>query len=149
MDHCGWNPQIPGFANGMEAKAEGFRTIMLAVMVDEQMTFVLVEVLYVPSAECNLFLPARQRGSQINEVTYRDYDTEDHDEGAEPVKQVLTDKDQEFFMVLWKNWYVQNVIVHTKFGPSASQFNLVERTHQTLIDMAETMMHQSGLPKSF
>ncbi|CAH0481929.1 unnamed protein product [Peronospora belbahrii] len=57
MDHCGWNPQIPGFANGMEAKAEGFRTIMLAVMVDEQMTFVLVEVLYVPSAECNLFLP--------------------------------------------------------------------------------------------
>ncbi|CAH0476959.1 unnamed protein product [Peronospora belbahrii] len=38
----------------------------------------------------------RQRGSRINEVISRDYDTEDHDEGAEPVKQVLTDKGQKF-----------------------------------------------------
>ncbi|CAH0519667.1 unnamed protein product [Peronospora belbahrii] len=64
----------------------------------------------------------RQRGSQINEVISRDYDTEDHNEGAEPVEQV---------------------------GPSAYQLNLVERTHQTLIGMVKTMMHQSGLPKSF
>lgn len=38
----------------------------------------------------------RQRGSRIDEVISRDCDTEDHNEGAELVKQVLTDKGQEY-----------------------------------------------------
>ncbi|CAH0519666.1 unnamed protein product [Peronospora belbahrii] len=47
-----------------------FGTIILAVMVDEQMTFVLVEddVLYVPSPGCNLFSPglALNQGFQLS-----------------------------------------------------------------------------------
>ncbi|KAJ8537304.1 hypothetical protein ON010_g13293 [Phytophthora cinnamomi] len=47
-----------GFADGVDAKSEGFGTIMLAATVDEEMVFMLVEdVLYVPSASCNLFSP--------------------------------------------------------------------------------------------
>ena len=48
-----------------------------------------------------------------------------------------------------EDWYTKNGIVHTKVGPNASQLNLVERTHQTLIGMMKTMMHKSGFPKSF
>ena len=48
-----------------------------------------------------------------------------------------------------KTWYTTHGIVHTKVGPHASQLNLVQRTHQTLIGMVKTMMTQSGLPKSF
>ncbi|CAH0519306.1 unnamed protein product [Peronospora belbahrii] len=62
-------PPISGFANGIGAKAEGLRTIILAVIVDEQMAFVLVEdVLYVPSAGCNLFSPglALDQGFQLS-----------------------------------------------------------------------------------
>ena len=69
MDDCDWNPQISGFADGIGAKAEGFGTIMLAVMIDEQMTLVLVEnVLHVPSAGCNLFSPglALDQGFQLS-----------------------------------------------------------------------------------
>ena len=49
---------MSGFADGIDAKAEGFGTILLAVMVDEQMVMLMIEdVLYVPSAGCNLFSP--------------------------------------------------------------------------------------------
>ncbi|GMF53792.1 unnamed protein product [Phytophthora fragariaefolia] len=68
MENSDWNPTISGFADGVGAKAEGFGTIMLAAMIDEQMVFVLVEdVLYVPSAGCNLFSPglALDQGFQM------------------------------------------------------------------------------------
>ncbi|GMF61977.1 unnamed protein product [Phytophthora fragariaefolia] len=68
MENRDWNPTISGFADGVGAKAEGFGTIMLAAMIDEQIVFVLVEdVLYVPSAGCNLFSPglALDQGFQM------------------------------------------------------------------------------------
>ncbi|GMF42850.1 unnamed protein product [Phytophthora fragariaefolia] len=43
MENRDWNPTISGFADGVGAKAEGFGTIMLAAMIDEQIVFVLVE----------------------------------------------------------------------------------------------------------
>ncbi|KAL0583742.1 hypothetical protein ABG067_006418 [Albugo candida] len=43
MDDSEWNPDISGFADGVDAKAEGFETILLSVMIDEQMVFLLVE----------------------------------------------------------------------------------------------------------
>ncbi|POM61798.1 hypothetical protein PHPALM_29133 [Phytophthora palmivora] len=53
-----WNPRIPCFVDGVDAKAEGFGNIMLASMIDEQMVFVFMEgVLYIPSAGYNLFSP--------------------------------------------------------------------------------------------
>ncbi|KAK1931545.1 Copia protein [Phytophthora citrophthora] len=48
-----------------------------------------------------------------------------------------------------ERWYADKGIVHTKVGPKSSQLNLVERIHQTLISMVKTMMHDSGLPRSF
>ncbi|KAJ8520489.1 hypothetical protein ON010_g17941 [Phytophthora cinnamomi] len=58
MDDSDWNPTISGFADGVDAKAEGFGTIMLAAIIDEEMAFVLVkDVLHVPRAGCNLFSP--------------------------------------------------------------------------------------------
>ncbi|GMF43837.1 unnamed protein product [Phytophthora fragariaefolia] len=65
------------------------------------------------------------------------------------VRQVLTDKGQEFCNGAMAKWYKKKGIVHTKVGPNVSQLNPVERTHQTLVDMVNTMMHQSGLPASF
>ena len=58
-----------------------------------------------------------QRGSRVNEVISRDCDTEDYGGGVEPVKQVLTDKGQEFCNGIMENWYMQKGIVHTKVGP--------------------------------
>ena len=58
MDDSEWNPTISGFANGVDANVEGFGTILLAVMIDDQMIMLLIEnVLYVPNAGCNLFSP--------------------------------------------------------------------------------------------
>ncbi|KAE8903830.1 hypothetical protein PF005_g11108 [Phytophthora fragariae] len=58
MKDSDWNPTISGFADGVGAQAEGFGTILLATMIDEEMMFVFVEdVLYVPGAGCNLFSP--------------------------------------------------------------------------------------------
>ncbi|CAI5700998.1 unnamed protein product [Peronospora effusa] len=51
------------------------------------------------------------------------------------VRQVLTDKGQEFCNGTMETWYTEHGIVHTKVGPKASQLNLVDRTHQTLIGM--------------
>ena len=56
MDDSKWNPTISGFADGVDAKVEGFGTILPVVMIDEQMVFLFVEdILYVPTAGCNLF----------------------------------------------------------------------------------------------
>lgn len=50
VDDSEWNPIISGFAVGVGTKAEGCRTILLAVMIAEHMIFFLVEeVLYVQS----------------------------------------------------------------------------------------------------
>ncbi|GMF53554.1 unnamed protein product, partial [Phytophthora fragariaefolia] len=313
MENSDWNPTTSGFADGVGAKAEGFGTIMLAAMIDEQMVFVLVEdVLYVPSAGCNLFSPelalvqgfqmtwdsdARMFGmskegtevirtvyenrlwtfnahnigsaitnkknnavkkqvfanfcyhgwcgrhrcvaretrthlsggqrrkafkkkldrpiEKVNDIVYaellipganngsqysavlvvmdgfsryvkifllkskaegevnkympeyiawaerqhrtrvgtmitREWSEEDDCEASKNlVRQVLTVKGQEFCNGAMEKWYKKKGIVHTKVGPNALQLNAVERTHQTLVDMVKTMMHQSGLPASF
>ncbi|POM59370.1 Integrase catalytic core protein [Phytophthora palmivora] len=60
IEDSDWNPNISGFADGVDAKAEGFGTILLATMIDEEMVFVFLEdVLYVPKAGCNLFSPGQ------------------------------------------------------------------------------------------
>ncbi|OWY95491.1 hypothetical protein PHMEG_00034493, partial [Phytophthora megakarya] len=60
MEDSDWNPMISGFADGVDAKAEGFRTTLLGVMIVEEMVFVFVEdVLYVSKAGCNLFSPGQ------------------------------------------------------------------------------------------
>ncbi|KAJ8544544.1 hypothetical protein ON010_g11724 [Phytophthora cinnamomi] len=47
-----WNPTISGFAYGADTKAEGFGTIMLAAMIDEEIVFMLVEdVLFTSTSE--------------------------------------------------------------------------------------------------
>ncbi|KAG6958235.1 hypothetical protein JG687_00009509 [Phytophthora cactorum] len=69
----------------------------------------------------------RQHGRRINRVVTR----------------------QKFCNGTMERWYKKKGIVHTKVGPNASQLNPVERTHQTLIGMVKTVMHESGLPPSF
>ena len=57
MEDSACNPTISGFADGVDTKAEGFGTIFLAFMVDEKMLTLMIEdILYVPSAGCNLFV---------------------------------------------------------------------------------------------
>ncbi|KAG4045392.1 hypothetical protein PC123_g19205 [Phytophthora cactorum] len=94
----------------------------------------------------------RQHGRRVDTVMTRRWCGESSDEDDEmigPVKQVLTDKGREFCNNAIKHWYAKKGIVHTKVGPKSSQLNLVERSHQTLISMVKTMMHDSGLPRSF
>ena len=58
MEDIDWNPTFSGFADGVDAKAGGFGTILLTFMVDEQLVMLMIEdVLYVPSAGYNLFSP--------------------------------------------------------------------------------------------
>ncbi|KAG3235702.1 hypothetical protein PI124_g19278 [Phytophthora idaei] len=60
MEDSDWNPSISGFADDVDAQAEGFGTILLATMIDQDMVVVFVEdVLYVPKAGCNLFSPGQ------------------------------------------------------------------------------------------
>ncbi|OWY98892.1 hypothetical protein PHMEG_00030217, partial [Phytophthora megakarya] len=60
MDDSDWNPTVSGFTDSGVAQAEGFGTVLLATMVDEQMVTVFLEdVLYVPRAGCNLFSPGQ------------------------------------------------------------------------------------------
>ncbi|OWZ09602.1 Copia type Polyprotein [Phytophthora megakarya] len=87
----------------------------------------------------------RQHGKRVEAVVTRQWNIED----TGLVKQVLTDKGKEFCNETMQRWYKEKGIVHTKVGPKASQLNMVERTHQTLIGMVKSMMYQSGLPKSF
>ena len=46
--------------------------------------------------------------------------------------------------LIYRKWYYAH-----KIGTYASQLDLVERTHQTLIGMVKTTMHQSESPKPF
>ncbi|KAG6953020.1 hypothetical protein JG688_00013017 [Phytophthora aleatoria] len=63
MEGSDWNSTISGFAEGVDAQAEEFGTILLATMIDKEMIFVFVEdVLYVPRAGCNLFSPGQAVG---------------------------------------------------------------------------------------
>ncbi|KAG3110198.1 hypothetical protein PI124_g14809 [Phytophthora idaei] len=66
MDDRDWNPTISGFADVISTQAEGFSTILLATMIDEEMVFV-EDVLYVLQAGCNLFSPglALDQGFQM------------------------------------------------------------------------------------
>ena len=59
------------------------------------------------------------------------------------LKQVLTDKGQEFLNKAMAQWYQKRGIVHTRVGPNVSQLYLVERTHQNIIGMVKTMTYQS------
>ncbi|CAI5717219.1 unnamed protein product [Peronospora farinosa] len=90
----------------------------------------------------------RQHANGVDRIISREL-TEGNADQQCLVRQVLTDKGQEFCNGTMETWYTEHGIVHTKVGPKASQLNLVERTHQTLIGMVKTMMHQSGFPKSF
>ncbi|GMF47884.1 unnamed protein product [Phytophthora fragariaefolia] len=92
----------------------------------------------------------RQHGTRVGTVITREWSEDDDCEASKNlVRQVLTDKGQEFCNGAMAKWYKKKGIVHTKVGPNTSQLNPVERTHQTLVDMVKTMMHQSGLPASF
>lgn len=92
----------------------------------------------------------RQHGTRVGTVITREWSEDDDCEASKNlVRQVLTDKGQEFCNGAMAKWYKKKGVVHTKVGPNASQLNPVERTHQTLVDMVKTMMHQSGLPASF
>ena len=54
IEDSDWNPNVTGFATSVNAKAEGFETVMLAVKVGDKNVFACIEdVLYVPSAGCN------------------------------------------------------------------------------------------------
>ncbi|OWY93274.1 hypothetical protein PHMEG_00037393 [Phytophthora megakarya] len=53
MEDSDWNPMISRFADGVDAKAEGFGMILLGTMIDEEMVFVFVE------ERCNLFSPGQ------------------------------------------------------------------------------------------
>ncbi|CCI10841.1 unnamed protein product [Albugo candida] len=64
MDDSEWNPNISGFSDGVDAKAERFATILLSVMIDEQMVFLLVEdVFYVEwdTAKGNIYNSAEDQ----------------------------------------------------------------------------------------
>ncbi|GMF61978.1 unnamed protein product [Phytophthora fragariaefolia] len=92
----------------------------------------------------------RHHGTRVGTVITREWSEDDDCEASKNlVRQVLTDKDQDFCNGAMTKWYKNKGIVHTKVGPNASQLNPVERTHQTLVDMVKTMMYQSGLPASF
>ncbi|KAG6949403.1 hypothetical protein JG688_00014636 [Phytophthora aleatoria] len=66
MDDRDWNPTISGFADGISTLAEGFSTLLLATVIDEEMVF-MEDVRYVPQAGCNLFSPglALDQGFQM------------------------------------------------------------------------------------
>ncbi|RMX62415.1 hypothetical protein DD238_008194 [Peronospora effusa] len=89
----------------------------------------------------------RQHANRVDRIISRELIEGNADQQC-LIRQVLTDKGQEFCNGTMETWYTEHGIVHTKVGPKASQLNLVERTHQTLIGMVKTMMHQSGFPKS-
>ncbi|KAE9182202.1 hypothetical protein PF004_g24314 [Phytophthora fragariae] len=95
----------------------------------------------------------RQHGLRVGKVETRELIVDDEEgdtvDGVALVRRVLTDKGQEFCNGAMERWFKKKGIVYTKVGPNASQLNPVERTHQTLIGMVKTMMHQSGLPPSF
>ncbi|GMF48126.1 unnamed protein product [Phytophthora fragariaefolia] len=139
---------IPGLKNGtqysavlviMDAYSRFMTTYLLKSRTEEEVNPRMQE--YIAWAES-------QHGVRVGKVVTREVVVDDVD-GDGLVRQVLTDKGQEFCNVAIERWYKMKGIVHTKVGPNASQLNRVERTHQTLIGMVKTMMHQSGLPPSF
>ncbi|GMF25209.1 unnamed protein product [Phytophthora fragariaefolia] len=144
---------IPGLQNGtqysavlviMDAYSRFVTTYLLKSRTEEEVNPRMQE--YIAWAE-------RQHGVRVGKVVTRELivDAEEGDtvDGDALVRRVLTDKGQEFCNGAMERWYKKKGIVHTKVGPNASQLNPVERTHQTLIGMVKTMMHQSGLPPSF
>ncbi|GMF63787.1 unnamed protein product [Phytophthora fragariaefolia] len=64
------------------------------------------------------------------------------------VKQVLADKGGEFVNTAMTDWYALQGIEHIRVGPKRSQFNLCERTHQSLVEMTKATMLQAGFPVS-
>lgn len=58
MEESDSNPNIIGLSTGVNAMAKAFGTVMLAIKDGDKTVFVCIEdVLYVPSAGCNLFSP--------------------------------------------------------------------------------------------
>ncbi|OWY93344.1 Integrase, catalytic core protein, partial [Phytophthora megakarya] len=139
---------IPGLNNGsrytavlvvMDGYSRYVKTCLLKTKGEREVNEHMME--YIAWAE-------RQHGRRVDTVVTRQWNVDEELE-VEPVRQVLTDKGQEFCNGTIERWYRKKGIVHTKVGPNASQLNLVERTHQTIVGMIKTMMHQAGLPKSF
>ena len=83
-----------------------------------------------------------QRDRQDTEIDVNDADSRQNKHVSQ-VKQVLTDKGEEYCNDTIERWYRTKGIVLTKFGIHASQLNLVERTHQTIAVMVKTMMSQA------
>ncbi|GMF35188.1 unnamed protein product [Phytophthora fragariaefolia] len=141
---------IPGASNGSPYTA-------VLVVMDGYSRYVKIYLLKSKGeVEVNKYMQEyiacaeRQHGVNVAEVITRNWSNDGEDgTGGVLVKQVLTDKGQEFCNGSMEKWYRTKGITHTKVGPNASQLNPVERTHQTLIGMVKTMMHQSGLPSSF
>ncbi|POM77591.1 Integrase catalytic core protein [Phytophthora palmivora] len=143
---------IPGLHNGTQYSAvlvlmDGFSRFVTTYLLKSKTEGEVNEYMkqYVAWAE-------RQHGRRVDTVVTRQWCAETHDHDDEViglVKEVLTDKGKEFCNNTIERWYADKGIVHTKVGPKSSQLNLVGRTHQTLISMVKTMMHDSGLPRSF
>nr|CCA21002.1 copiatype polyprotein putative [Albugo laibachii Nc14] len=101
--------------------------------------------------ECYMKWAERKHGHEGDQTIIRD-PNDPNDPNVKQdylVRQVLTDKGQQFCNGAMEIWFPKKGIMHTKVGTNTSQLNLVERTHQTLIGMVKTMMHQSGLPRWF
>lgn len=90
----------------------------------------------------------RQHSHDFDQTSNRDYNDK-YIQQKSLVRQVLTSKGREFWYGTAENWYTKNVIVYTKFGPTASQLDLLEWTLRTLIKMMNTMRHQSEFSTSF
>ena len=67
MQDSEWNPTISGLADIGGVKFEGFGTVILFMMIDEQLVHLMLDyVLYVPGAGCNLFSPGLALDQGIN-----------------------------------------------------------------------------------
>jgi uncharacterized protein (UPF0147 family) len=134
------------------SQRNGSRNIGFLVIMDGYSRYLTVHLLTSKDATTvnkhmkNYVLWAeRQAGRRIGTIIQR----EELENGVKfPVQQVWTDKGGEFVNRAIDDWYAARGIEHEKVGPKSSQLNLCERAHQSLSDMAKTMMKQSGLPSS-
>ena len=65
------------------------------------------------------------------------------------VHAILTDQGGEFVNGEIDSWYQSQGIEHIKVGPNSSHMNPVGRQHQSLGNMAKTMLRHAALPKMF
>ena len=65
MEDEGRNSTVSEFADGVDAKAEGFGTILLAVMVDEQIVMLRIKMFCTLSTGYKLFSPGLSLDSEF------------------------------------------------------------------------------------